>query len=61
VTLVGEVFGDDRTRPFMRLGGRVNAAKGLDFDLTYVTRSGGTSADRYISVGLTWASVPFLP
>ena len=61
VTLVGEVFGDDRTRPFMRVGTRINAMKGLDFDLTYVTRSGGTSADRYISLGLTWASVPFLP
>jgi len=61
VTLVGEVFGDDRTRPFARIGGRINAVKGLDFDLTYVARSGGTSADRYVSVGLTWQSVPFLP
>jgi hypothetical protein len=61
VALVGEVFGDDRTRPFVRFGTRVTAKKGLDFDLTYVTRSGGTSADRYFSVGLTWQSVPFLP
>ncbi|HEX3059262.1 MAG TPA: hypothetical protein VHP62_07850 [Usitatibacter sp.] len=61
VALVGEIFGDDRTRPFMRIGGRFTAFKGLDFDLTYVARAGGTSADRYISVGLTWATAPFLP
>jgi hypothetical protein len=45
----------------MRIGGRFTAFKGLDFDLTYVARAGGTSADRYISVGLTWATAPFLP
>jgi len=61
VALVGEVFGDDRTRPFVRFGTRLTAKKGLDFDLTYVTRAGGTHADRYVSVGLTWQTAPFLP
>ena len=61
VTLVAETFGTDRDRPFGRIGARVNAAKGLDFDLTVVGRSGGSSADRYLSIGLTWASSPFLP
>lgn len=60
-TLVAEAFGTDRDRPSGRIGARVNAAKGLDFDLTVVARSGGSSADRYISLGLTWATSPFLP
>lgn len=58
---VAELFGDDRTRPFYRAGGRVTAIKGLDFDLTVVARPGGTRADRYVSAGLTWQSPPFLP
>jgi hypothetical protein len=61
ITLVAETFGTDRDRPFGRIGARVNAAKGLDFDFTVVGRSGGSSADRYLSIGLTWASSPFLP
>jgi hypothetical protein len=60
-TLVAEAFGTDRDRPSGRIGARVNAARGLDFDFTVVARSGGSSADRYISVGLTWATSPFLP
>jgi hypothetical protein len=59
--LVAEVFGTDRDRPSGRIGARVNAAKGLDFDLTVVGRSGGSSAERYVSIGLTWATSPFLP
>jgi hypothetical protein len=39
----------------------MSAAKGLDFDFTVVARSGGPSADRYLSIGLTWATSPFLP
>ena len=61
VTLVAEAFGTDRDRPFGRIGARVNAAKGLDFDFTVVGRSGGSGADRYLSIGLTWAPSPFLP
>ena len=61
ITLVAEAFGTDRERPFGRIGARLNAAKGLDFDFTVVGRSGGSSADRYLSIGLTWASSPFLP
>ena len=60
-TLVAEAFGTDRDKPSGRIGARVNAAKGLDFDFTVVARSGGSSADRYVSIGLTWASSPFLP
>ena len=59
--LVGETFGTDRERPFVRAGARWTAAKGLDFDISVVARSGGSSADRYLSVGLTWQSAPFLP
>ena len=60
-TLVAEAFGTDRDRPSARIGARINAARGLDFDLTVVARSGGSSADRYVSIGVTWASTPFLP
>lgn len=60
-TLVAEAFGTDRDKPSGRIGARVNAAKGLDFDFTVVARAGGTSADRYVSIGLTWATSPFLP
>jgi hypothetical protein len=60
-TLVAEAFGTDRDRPYGRLGARMSAAKGLDFDFTVVARSGGPSADRYLSIGLTWATSPFLP
>jgi hypothetical protein len=60
-SVVAEAFGDDRTRPFYRAGARVTAVKGLDFDLTVVTRSGGSRADRYLSAGFTWQSAPFLP
>ena len=58
---VGEAFGDDRSRPFFRAGVRIAAVKRLDFDLTVVTRAGGSRADRYLSAGLTWQSPPFLP
>ena len=58
---VAEVFGDDRTSPFYRAGVRVAAMKGLDFDLTLVTRPGGSRADRYLSAGLAWRGPPFLP
>lgn len=58
---VAEVFGDDRASPFYRAGVRVTATKGLDFDLTVVTRHAGARADRYLSAGLTWQGPPFLP
>jgi hypothetical protein len=60
-TIVGEVYGDDRTRPMMRLGTTYNVTKTFSFDVSYVIRPGGTSAERFISVGLAWQSVPFLP
>jgi hypothetical protein len=58
---MAEVFGDDRTPAFYRAGVRATARKGLDFDLTVVTRRGGSRAERYLSAGFTWQSPPFLP
>src|SRR5262249_14686025 len=62
VTLLGEAFGENANRPFLRFGGRFNAIKDqLDFDLTFVTRSGGTRDERFISVGLYWQTGRVLP
>ena len=33
----------------------------LDFDLTIVTRSGGTRAERFVSIGLYYKTPAFLP
>lgn len=52
-TLLGETYGENSRNPFFRAGGRLNAIKDrLDFDLTYVTRQGGTRAERFLSLGL---------
>ena len=43
-TVLAESFGDDRGNPFFRVGGRYAAIKDrLDFDLSFVTRSGDRS------------------
>jgi hypothetical protein len=53
ITAVGEAFGENARTPFVRLGGRWNQlAKNLDVDLTFVGKSGGTKAERFVSVGL---------
>jgi hypothetical protein len=53
LTVVGEVFGENASRPFYRVGGRwAQIAKNLDVDLTYVARSGGTKSEKFVSVGL---------
>jgi hypothetical protein len=53
VTLLGEAYGENTSRPFLRLGGRFDAVKDrLAFDLTYVNRPGGTRAERFLSLGL---------
>jgi hypothetical protein len=52
-TVVGEVFGENASRPFYRLGGRwTQVARNLDVDLTYVARSGGTKSEKILSLGL---------
>ena len=56
-TLLGEAYGENSTRPFVRFGGRWSALpQKLDVDLTYVTRPGGTREERFISLGVTWLS-----
>jgi hypothetical protein len=61
-TLLGEVFGENTQRPFLRVGGRYRAIKGhLEFDLTLVTRPGGTREERFVSLGVTWQTGRILP
>ena len=62
LTLFGEVYGQNSEKPFVRIGGRWSAIKDrLDVDLTWVTRLGGASEERFLSLGLTWQSGVFLP
>ena len=57
VTLLGEAYGQNSERPFVRIGGRWSAIPGkLDLDLTWVTRPGVSSEERFISIGVTWVS-----
>jgi hypothetical protein len=59
-TLLAESYGTNRRNPFFRLGGRYAAIKDrLDLDLSFVTRSGGTSADRFISAGFLYQTGRF--
>jgi len=61
-TLLAEAFGVSSERPFVRAGVRWVAIKDrLEFDLSWVTRSGGAREDRFASLGLTWTSAAFLP
>jgi len=56
-TLVGEAYGENSERPFVRLGGRWSVLPGkFDVDLTYVARPGGVKEERFISLGVTWMS-----
>lgn len=60
-TVLGETYGENASNPFFRIGGRMVAIEDrLDFDLTIVTRSGGTRAERFVSLGLYYKT-PFLP
>lgn len=62
LTLVAEIYGENSSKPLIRAGGRFNAVEDrLDFDLTVVTRAGGTSADRFVSLGLYYKTDAFLP
>jgi hypothetical protein len=52
-TVVGEVFGENASRPFYRLGGRwTQVARNLDVDLTYVARVPGERSRRKSCLGL---------
>jgi len=60
--VVGEVFGENSAKPFVRAGLRWTPIKDyLDIDLTYVTRTGGTREERLVSFGFTWYGPPILP
>ena len=60
--IVGEAFGQNSEKPFMRGGVRWTPIRDrLDLDLSYVTRPGGTRDERLVSVGLTWYGALFLP
>jgi len=62
VALMGEVFGENSERPFWRLGARWSAIpKRLEVDLSYLARSGATSAERFISLGVTWQTGRLAP
>lgn len=61
LTFVTEAYGENATKPFLRLGGRISIVKDvLDADLTWVTRSGGERNERFVSLGLFWQSDRFL-
>ncbi len=61
LTLLGEAFGENATKPFLRAGGRYTLFDKFDVDLTWVTRSGGTKEERYWSVGFHWETDPLRP
>lgn len=62
VTLLAEAFGENAGKPFVRGGARWTAIRDhLEIDLSYVTRPGGTRAERYVSLGLAWQTGKFLP
>lgn len=61
-TLLGEVFGENAARPFVRVGARFAAIKDhLDVDVSAVTRPGGTREERFVSLGVTWLTGRILP
>lgn len=62
LTLLAEAYGQNSEKPFVRIGGRWSAINDrLDVDLTWVTRPGGPSNERFVSLGVTWYSGALLP
>jgi hypothetical protein len=61
--LIAETFGESGSRPFGHAGLRIWLIPDhLQIDTTLGLRlSGAAQAERWISVGLRWISVPFLP
>lgn len=61
LTLLGEAFGENASKPFVRVGGRYTLFEKFDVDLTWVTRSGGTGEERFWSLGFHWETDPLRP
>ena len=62
ITLLGEAYGADREKPFLRAGIRYTAIAGLlDLDASIVSRPGGDRSDRLISIGFLVQTGRFLP
>jgi hypothetical protein len=60
--LLAEAWGQNSDKPFVRVGGRWSAIPHhLDVDLSWAARPGGTSAERLVSLGVTWQLGAFLP
>jgi hypothetical protein len=58
-TAVAEAFGENSSRPSLRLGARWAAVPDLlDLDLTWVATPGRGAAGRYLSVGFTLVTPP---
>ncbi len=56
-TVLAEAVGENRERPFLRIGARWTVIpKSLDLDLSAVTRSGGDRSDQLISLGFTYVT-----
>jgi hypothetical protein len=61
-TLLAEAYGENSEKPFVRIGGRWIAIQDrLEVDLTWVTRPGGASEERFVSLGVTWYGGALLP
>jgi hypothetical protein len=62
LTVLGEAYGENSRNPFFRVGARWTVIENrLDLDLSAVARSGGTRAERFLSLGLYYKSDAFLP
>lgn len=60
--LIGEVFSQDKGRPFAQLGGRVWLVRDrVQLDATVGNRLASGSQERWVSIGLRLLSPPFLP
>jgi hypothetical protein len=61
VALLAEAFGENSAAPFLRAGARWSVARGLDLDLSWVVRPGGTREERFVSLGVTWQTGALTP
>jgi hypothetical protein len=62
LTLLTEAYGQNSERPFVRVAARWTAIRNtLDVDLSWVSRPGGSNAERLVSFGVTWQLGAFLP
>jgi hypothetical protein len=62
LALLGEVFGENGNRPFWRVASRWTAIPNrLDVDLSFLSRAGASTAERFVSVGVTWQTGRLVP